>query len=186
MNRTHDLMRPALLALGLAFLAPGCEEDASGGTHSTPAPVVAKPQPTAAAALERSRQYWASIDKGDWIATYDMLTPEVQEQMPVAAYLQAKVNFDYDQVRVEEVVAQTEDHIFIRVSGVWTPLHAAAKRVKLEPGQSLTSAFEMIDIWRWCDDRWLAERRLRPEEFLEEFPDLRPKSATPSAPSDAK
>lgn len=183
MNRTHDFTRLALLALGLALVAPACDEDANPGAQSTPAPVAAKPQPTAAAALERARQFWASADKGDWIATYDFLTPETKEQQPIGAYLQTKANFDYEQLRVEEVVAQTDTHIFIRVSGLWTPLHPAAKRVKLEPGQSLTSAFEMIDIWRWSDSGWLAERRLRPEEFLEEFPDLGPNAP---APSDAK
>jgi hypothetical protein len=188
MNRTLDLARFSLLALGVAFVAPSCDEDAAPAAPQQAAPPVqvAAPQPTAESALARSRAYWAAVQKGDWLPTFDMLTPESQAEQPLAAYLQAKNNHKYENVNVEEVVAQTTDRIFVRISGLWTPMHPAAKRVKLEPGQTMTTPFVMIEVWRWERGQWLSERRLRPEEFLEEFPDVNTKAPAPAAPADAK
>lgn len=179
MKRTPATARLALLALG--FLAASC-------THEAPAPQpqvakapAVKREPTPAAALERARQYWAAGEKGDWIATYDMLAPELQRDQPAAAYLQRKANHIYRNMRVTEVVAQKDDKIFLRVLGQWTPNHPKVKEIKLEPGQTLTQDVEMIEIWRWVNDQWCLSRPLRVDEFLEQFPDLQPKSAPPAA-----
>lgn len=176
MKRTLDITRLALLALALGVVVPSCDEDAPPAKPAAPAqPAAAKREPTAAAALERARQYWANAEKGDWIATYDFLSPELQREQPVASYLQRKANHIYKNMRVIEVVAQKDDQIFLRVGGLWTPNHPEVKKVKLEPGQTLTQDVEMIEIWRWVGDQWCLLRPLRPEEFLEQFPELQPK-----------
>lgn len=185
MKRTLDITRLALLALGLGLVAPSCDEDAPAPKPAQPAatkPAAVKREPTAAAALERARQYWASAEKGDWIATYDYLAPEIQREQPVAGYLQRKQYHIYKNMKVMEVVAQKDDQIFLRTSGLWTPNHPEVKKVKLEPGQTLTQDIEMIEIWRWVGDQWCLMRPLRPEEFLEQFPDLQPKAPAPTAP----
>ncbi|MBK9129525.1 MAG: hypothetical protein IPM13_17320 [Phycisphaerales bacterium] len=184
MKRTLDTARLALLALGLGILAPACDKDAPPA-QPAPAPAV-KREPTQAAALERSRQFWASAEKGDWIATYDLLAPELQREQPAAVYLDRKKNHIYKNMRVLEVVAQKDEQIFLRVAGQWTPNHPKVREVKLEPGQTLTQDIEMIEVWRWVGDQWCLLRPLRPEEFLEQYPDLQSKAPTPSQPVPAK
>lgn len=178
MKRTFDLTRLALLALGLGLVAPSCDSGtqaaAPGATTSaavTP-PAPAKRTPTPEDALRRSREYWAAAEKADWVATYDYLSPELQKEQPLANFLERKKQHIYKNMRVHEVVAQKDDQIFLRVGGLWTPNHPEVKKVKLEPGQTLTQDVEMIEIWRWVGEEWRLQRPLRPEEFLELYPDL--------------
>ncbi len=190
MKRTLDITRLALLALALGVVLPACDEDAPPAqppaAAQTAKSAAVKREPTAEAALARARAYWAAAEKADWIATYDFLAPEFQREQPVAVYLQQKVNHIYKNMRVLEVVARKDDQIFLRISGLWTPNNPEVKRVKLEPGQTLTQDVEMIEIWRWVGDQWCRLKPLRPEEFLEQFPDLQPKSDAPPTTAPAK
>src|SRR5205085_10661656 len=117
----------------------------------------------------------------------DLLAPDVQREQPVAQFLQRKNFHVYKDMRVTEVVAHKDDQISLRVRGRWTPQHPEVKRVKLEPGQTLTQDVEMIEIWRWIGGDWYLQRPMRAEEFLEQFPELQSQGAqsTPSA-KDAK
>src|SRR5262245_6136635 len=153
MKRSHVLVPPAVLALVLAAIAPACDQSAPAPTTPAAKPV-AKREPTQAGALERSRAYWSHAMKPDWIAAYDFLAPELQAQQPLAQYLQGKQYHEYKNMRVVEVVAQKDDQVFIRVGGLWTPTHPETKRVKLEPGQTLTQDVELIELWRWIDQEW--------------------------------
>jgi len=184
MKRTLDLTRLALLALALGVVVPACDGTAPPAKPQDPAAVapaaVVKREPTGEAALARARAYWASAEKGDWIAAYDYLSPEFQRQQPAALYLQSRANHIYKNMRVLEVIGQKDDLIFLRITGLWTPNHPETKRVKLEPGQTLTQDVEMIEVWKWVGDQWFLQRPLRPEEFLEEYPDLQSASAAPA------
>lgn len=186
MKRSNVLVPPAAFALVLAAIAPACDQAAPTPPAPTASKPVAKREPTQAGALERSRQYWSHASKGDWIAAYDFLAPELQAQQPLAAYLQGKQYHVYEGMRVIEVVAQKDDQVFVRVGGRWTPTHPETKRVKLEPGQTLTQDVELIELWRWMSDEWRLVRPLRPDEFLEEYPDFQTKTPDAAATTPAK
>jgi len=180
MSRPLVASRVVLLALASALSFSGCDEaaDPARALAQPAAASAAQPARTHATALERARQYWASAEKGDWVATYDLLAPELQREQPVAVYLQQKRNHLYANMRVIEVVAEKDDLIFLRVAGQWTPNGPEARRVQLEPGQGLTQELEWFQVWRWVGDQWCYLRPLRPEEFLEQYPDLQ--SGTPA------
>ncbi|MBK9129526.1 MAG: hypothetical protein IPM13_17325 [Phycisphaerales bacterium] len=138
MSRPLVASRFVLFALASAASFAGCHEAADPARVPTPAVAGAPAQAarTHAAALERARQYWASAEKGDWIATYDLLAPELQREQPAPVYLQQKKKHLYANMRVLEVVGEKDDLIFLRVAGLWTPNTPEARRVELGPGES--------------------------------------------------
>ncbi|MBL8861545.1 MAG: hypothetical protein JNK02_05990 [Planctomycetes bacterium] len=180
MQRTHALLALALLAPALGFVASACTREAGPGPVK-PKPAVVKAEPTDEAALARSRIYWANAEKKDWIPNYDLLGPELRGQQSPTMFLQGKTNHIYEGMRAQEVVARKDDLIFLRVTGRWTPNLPQIKNVRLEPGQTLTQDIEIIEVWRWMRDAWFLERPLRPDEFLEQFPDLQPNAAPKTA-----
>jgi hypothetical protein len=190
MTRLNELARLALIALALGLVNTGCDEVAPPpATTAAAAPV--KP-PTDERALERSRERWSKVMKPDLIATYEYLTPEMKAQQPLNSYLQRMGNSVYENMRVLEVAGKKGNLIFLRVGGMWTSVHPMAKKVKLEPGQTLTQEVEYIESWQWLGDDWYYARPYRPEEFAEEFPELQPNyqppaaKPTPPAPAPAK
>ncbi len=182
MMRPNELARLALLALALGIVHASCDEDASPPAAVTTAP--ARPVATDARALERSRDRWSKVEKADLIASYELLAPEMKAQQPLQSYIQRMGNSRYEKMRVMEVAGKTDDQIFLRVGGLWTSVHPMAKRVKLEPGQTLTQDVEYFEMWRWVSDDWYYVRPFRPEEFAEQFPELQP-NYQPPAPKSA-
>jgi hypothetical protein len=184
MTRPNELARLALIALALGLVNTACEKDAGTQAATTAAPV--KKTPTDERALERSRDRWSKVMKPDLIATYEFLTPEMKAQQPLQSYLQRMGNSVYENMRVHEVAGKKGDLIFLRVGGLWTSVHPMAKRVKLEPGQTLTQDVEFIESWEWLGDDWYYARPYRPEEFAEQFPELQPNYQPPAAKSTQK
>jgi len=175
MPRTHAPLHLALLALGLSSLGTSCDKSAPPPAPAQP--VVLKKEPTDAAVMERSRRFWANAEKGDWIANYDMLSPEIQREQPPTIYLQGKSHHIYEKMRVIEVIARKDDLVFVRVGGLWTPNHPMTKQVELKPGETLTQDVELIEMWRWEGSEFKYVRPLRSEDFLAEYPDLQPSAA---------
>jgi hypothetical protein len=179
MTRLNELARLALLTLALGLVNTSCDEVAPPAATTTAAPVVKTP--TDERALERSRERWSKVMKPDLIATYEYLTPEMKAQQPLNSYLQRMSNSVYEDMRVLEIAGKKDNLIFLRVGGKWTSVHPMAKKVKLEPGQSLTQEVEFVESWQWIGDDWYYARPYRPEEFVEEFPELQPNYQPPAA-----
>jgi hypothetical protein len=170
MQRSTAFVHAALL--GFLVFAPACNDSAGAGKAPQPPAPVAKPEPTEAAALERSRAYWANAQKGDWIPNYEMLAPELRQRQPIGAWLQGKAHHIYEGMRPVEAITRQGERIFLRVQGRWTPDHPMARQVVLEPGQSLTQEIEIVEVWLWNGAEWQLEMPLGADEFLEKFPDL--------------
>jgi len=182
MMRLHEIARLALLALALGIVHASCDEDAPTPPTATATP--AKPVATDARALERSRERWAKVEKSDLIASYEFLAPEMKSQQTLQAYIQRMGNSRYENMRVMEVTGKKGDEIFLRIGGLWTSVHPMAKKVKLEPGQSMTQEVEFFEMWRWLGDDWYYARPFRPEEYAEQYPELQP-NYQPPAPKQA-
>lgn len=131
-----------------------------------------KNQPTAERLAQRAKERWEKIAKADWIEAYDFLTAEQKQAMPLAQYLSGKQNFEYANPVVKEVLKVEGDHGYVRVSTRWTPHHPQFKKVKLEPGQTLTQEIELIETWNFSDGDWLYLRPQREEEFFAEHSEL--------------
>lgn len=164
----------AALVAGSVLLLPACKDRS---TQEKPAPSAAaqdaKPaEPTRERLVARATERWAKIVQADWIQAYDFLSPEQKRATPLAQYLMNKQNHRYENPHVGEVLACDGKDGYVQVSSLWTPQHPKFKEVKLEPGQSLTQAIEMIESWRWAEGDWTYLRAQNPEEFYQEHPEL--------------
>lgn len=173
----------ALLLAATFCVGSGCDpkDEPAPVTVVTPA-VPAKPEPTAERALERARARWERGVKADWVAVYDYAAPEAKRERPLNAFLAGMQSHKYENMRATEVVALQGTKAFVRVVGLWTPVDARVKQVKLEPGQSLTQEIEMIEGWQFVDGDWCHVRSQRVEDFYQEHPELLKKSDTPPVP----
>ncbi len=184
------------LALLAGTLCPACDKEAppesAKPAAAVQAPTAPKHEPTEARLLERVRERWARAEAGDWVAAFEYQGAEVRKELGLAQYLAKAQHHTYNNVRVLEVLALQGDVGYVRVGGLWTPTHPQLKRVKLEPGQTLTQDIEIIETWRFADGDWFLMRPDRPEEFFEEHPELLRKGAgaaggdgaVPPAPAD--
>lgn len=142
---------------------------------SSSAPNVSAPAPRAPNAVrlkERSLDRWNAIQRSDWISAYDFLTGEQKRAVTLAQFLVGKQNHTYANSAVEKVIASTAHDGYLVVRTVWTPIHPELKKVKLEPGQSLTEEIHMVEAWRWEVDDWYYVRAEREDEFYQAHPDL--------------
>lgn len=172
----------ALLLAAGALCAWAFHTDASGnhsvaaaapspGSRPEAAVTVKSSRPDAESLRARSLARWEAICRRDWIAAYDFQTQE-QKQLPLAKYLQGKDHHEYANPTVEEVIEVDAGNGYLWVRVLWTPKHPELKRVKLEPGQSLTEEIRMIESWRWEGDEWGYVRAQRDDEFFRDHPHL--------------
>ena len=173
----------ARLALSLAILvlASACNEMEAANPTGAPGARAAQREPTAERAKERSLARWAAVEKADWVAAFEFMTPDAKRDRPLGSYLQATQHHRYERMRVIEVLGLRGDTAYVRAGGLWTPQHPDMARVKLEPGQTLTQDIELVETWRWIGGDWYYQRPDRPEEFYEKHPDLRAAKTPPAA-----
>lgn len=172
MNTVSSL---ALLAAAGALCAWAFRSDSTGNevVHAAASTAVsapkAAPRPDADSLRARSLARWESICRKDWIAAYDFQTQE-QKALPLVKYLQGKDHHEYANPAIEDVIAIDGDNGYLWARVVWTPVHPEVKRVKLEPGQTLTEEIRMVESWRWDGTDWGYVRAQRGDEFFKEFP----------------
>jgi hypothetical protein len=183
---THfAVSRSALILAGLVLAAlPACDRQPSSEAAKT-AEVRAKPQPTKARLIERSKARWASVSKADWIAAYDFVTPEQKQQLPLAQFLPGKDLHEYANPQVHEVLRIEGEKGYVRASAVWTPHHPQLAQVKLEPGQTLTQELKMIETWVWVDGDWMYFSAEGDTEFLEKHPEFLKPPTSPESDSNS-
>ncbi|MBK7876418.1 MAG: hypothetical protein IPJ77_11795 [Planctomycetes bacterium] len=95
--------------------------------------------------------------------------------MPLAQFLQGKQHHVYANPAIEKVLHVGRTDGFLQVRVVWTPTHPDLQRVQLQPGETLTEELRMVESWRFDGEDWCYVRAQRPEEFLEEHPELAPR-----------
>src|SRR4029079_19656855 len=78
----------------------------------------------------------------------------------------------YENPRVEDVVGMKDDFAYVRTNIEWTSLNPVAKKVKLEPGQTLKQEVAMIETWRFVDGDWMYVKPQNDREFFEAHPEL--------------
>jgi hypothetical protein len=149
---------------------------ASATANSAPAAPASAPASANAGTAERLRARaltrWTVIARGDWIDAYTYLTPEQQRGVPIAQFLSGKNFHHYDNPAVERVIALEDAHGYVAVRALWTPDHPELKRVKLEPGQSLSEELHMVETWRWAGDDWYFVDAQSQTEFFAAHPAL--------------
>ena len=92
--------------------------------------------------------------------------------MTIAQFLSGKNFHHYDNPAVERLVGLEDTHGYIAVRALWTPDHPELKRVKLEPGQSLSEELHMVETWRWAGDDWYFVEAHSETEFFAAHPAL--------------
>lgn len=190
-------MRPnaPLLALSaLSLLALAC---APAGGEPTAAPAPAQqtaqqpaqqpaaeaPRATESRLIERSAERWRLSCAKEWIDVYEFISPAARKQMSIYSFLEGKDNHTFESPSTPHLVAVDGKKAYVEVSVTWTPQHPMLTQVELEPGQTLTERFELIETWEWVKDDWYMEwPPERPSEFFEAHPDLlKKKNATAQA-----
>lgn len=147
---------------------------AAPASNTTVATKVAPPakEATAARVRERSLARWQLVERHDWVSAFDMLTTEQRRAVPLAQYLTMTEHHSYANGTVERVLHSDATDAYLVARAVWTPSHPGLEKVKLEPGQSLTSELTMIESWRWEGDDWYYVRAQREDEFQKEHPEI--------------
>jgi hypothetical protein len=176
MNRTATFSI-ALLATGLSAVlllaTSSCDQkDVVQAKAPAPATAAAAAAPTAERLTERADARWKLIAKQEWIEGYEYLAPEIRQAMSLSQYIQGKSVHEYANPKVEEIVKLEKDLGYARITALWTPHHPALAKVKLEPGQTLTTEIEMIETWRFVGGDWYYLKAQKPDEFFERHPEL--------------
>jgi hypothetical protein len=121
---------------------------------------------------ERSLARWDLLHQQKWIDAYEMLTSEQRRAVPLGKYLSMTQHHTYDNPAIERVLRVDATDGYLVARAVWTPTHPELAKVKLEPGQSLTSEISMVESWRWEGDDWFYVQAQRADEFQREHPDI--------------
>lgn len=145
---------------------------AANTTAATKLAPPAKVEATAARVRERSLARWGLVERHDWVSAFEMLTGEQRRAVPLAQYLTMTEHHNYANGSVDRVLHTDATDAYLVARAVWTPSHPGLEKVKLEPGQSLTSELTMIESWRWEVDDWYYVRAQREDEFQAEHPEI--------------
>ena len=178
----------AALAATLALTIAACDHDAGAANKAvqTATPVVPPPiAPTEERVVQRATERWAKVTKSDLIAAYDFYVPEAKREQSLASFMGRMEVHKYEDARVLEVVGLKDNLAYLRVSTLWTPVHEMAKKVKLQPGESLTERISMIETWRFVGGDWCYVRPDDETDFFQQHPELLKKDGAPAKPSDA-
>ncbi len=129
--------------------------------------------PTQQRLLQRSQERWSKVEnQKDLVAAYEFLAPEVKREQSLGTFMGRMQKHRYENPKIEEVVAIKDDLAYVRVGVRWTSLDPLAKKVKLEPGQTMTQEFSMIETWRFVEGDWSYVRPQNDRDFFEDHPEL--------------
>jgi len=131
------------------------------------------------------------VTKPDLIAAYDFYVPEAKREQSLAGFMARMEVHKYEDARVLEVVGLKDNLAYLRVSTLWTPVHEMAKKVKLQPGESLTERISMIETWRFVGGDWCYLKPDDETDFFQQHPEFLKKhdgastkaGDTPTSPS---
>ncbi len=174
-TRTFVATGLAALVLGVCVIAlQGCDQKDDPKQVQAATPASPKREPTEARVLERARARWDAMAKGDWIQVYDFCAPEYKKSVSLSSFLPGKEKHKYENPVVDGLLKfdATKHEALVRSHVLWTPQHAELKRVKLEPGQTLTQEVPMVETWRWAKDDWVFVEQKGTDKFFEEHPEL--------------
>ena len=174
MKLPHARLLSLLLGSALLCASSACDQraqavDAGGATAQPAAPVRA---PTAQRLTQRAQERWNKIMKGDNIAAYDFQVPEAKRELSLATYDSRLRKHRYENAHVDEIISLKGEDAFVRISVLWTPIDEVTRRVKLDPGQTLTQDLTMVETWRFIDGDWSFVRPERDTDFFENHPEL--------------
>lgn len=174
-NRTSLFPGLAALLIGASLLAlQGCDQKDDPKQVQAAQPAVVKREPTQARLLERARARWDAMAKAEWIQVYDFCSPELKKTVALSNFLSGKEKHKYENPVVDGVLQldPVKQQALVRSHVLWTPMHAELKRVKLDPGQTLTQEVPMVETWRWEKDEWVFVEQEGTDKFFEKHPEL--------------
>lgn len=171
---THVPALAALLLGGSLLVLQGCDQKDDPKSVQAAQPAAVKREPTEARLLERARARWDAMAKAEWIQVYDFCAPELRKSVPLANFLSGKEKHKYENPVVDGLLKldPVKQQALVRSHVLWTPQHAELKRVKLEPGQTLTQEVPMVESWRWDKDDWVFVEQEGTDKFFEKHPEL--------------
>lgn len=176
-TRTWKFVLGSLLMAGTVMGIQSCNEDpedgkSDGAKAAAPAPAAEK---TTEHLLARSEARWEHVAGGDWIDSYDYLSPTIKQWMSIYQFLEGKGNHKYENPSKPELVAydpEDEDKAYVQVNVKWTPLHPILAQVEERP-EDLGARIDMIETWVWVDGDWGMEwPPARVSDFYDSHPEL--------------
>jgi hypothetical protein len=137
-----------------------------------------RPADETARLLERSAARWAHVTRGEWVESYDSLSPTVKGWLSMEEFLQGKRMHRYEDPGRPELIGidMEHDHVaYVRVNVKWSSSAPAQTIICFDrfPEEYGQDRIEAVETWEWLDGEWWMRWPMsRPSDFFADHPEL--------------